>query len=82
MNERKIKLNKYNFKYDLIDNILSYFKYQILSEIEENNNNLPIFNSVLYLINNMNDYDYSYTLKDIDESLFNKLIEEIVSILN
>lgn len=82
MNERKIKLNKYNFKYDLIDNILSYFKYQILSEIEENNNNLPIFNSVLYLINTMNDYDYSYTLKDIDESLFNKLIEEIVSILN
>ena len=75
-------MNKYDFKYDLIDNILSYFKYQILSEIEENNNNLPIFNSVLYLINTMNDFEYSYTLKDIDESLFTKLIEEIVSILN
>ena len=81
MNERKIKLNKYNFKYDLIDNILSYFKYQILSEIEENNNNLPIFNSVLYLINNMNNHDYSYTLKDIDDRLFDKLIKEIISIL-
>ena len=30
----------------------------------------------------MNDYEYSYTLKDIDEKLFDKLIQEIITILN
>ena len=45
------------------------------------NKNLPILNNVLNLINNMNNHDYSYTLKDIDDRLFDKLIEEIISIL-
>ena len=70
-----------NFKYELIDNILIYFKYQILEELEENNKRLPIFNNVLNLINNMNNHDYSYTLKDIDDKLFDKLIKEVISIL-
>lgn len=43
---------------------------------------MPIFQSVLNVINNMNDYEYSYTLKDIDEKLFDKLIQEIITILN
>ena len=66
-------MNEKNFKYELIDNILIYFKYQILEELEEDNKKLPIFNNVLNLINNMNNYDYSYTLKDIDDRLFDKL---------
>ena len=53
-----------------------------MSEIEENDENMPIFKSVLNVINNMNDYEYSYTLKDINEKLFNKLIKEIIMILN
>ena len=78
MNKRNKTMSKEDFKYDLIDNIMSYLKYQLLSEIEENDENMPIFKSVLNVINNMNDYEYSYTLKDIDEKLFNKLIKEII----
>lgn len=74
-------MNEKDFKYELIDNVLIYFKYQILEELEEGNKNLPIFNNVLNLINNMNDYEYSYTLKDIDDRLFDKLIKEVISIL-
>ena len=75
-------MNKEDFNYELVDNIIIYLKYQILSEIEEDNKNMPIFKSVLNVINNMNDYEYSYTLKDIDEKLFDKLIQEIITILN
>ena len=74
-------MNEKDFKYELIDNILIYFKYQILDELEEDTKRLPIFNNVLNLINNMNNHDYSYTLKDIDDKLFNKLIKEVISIL-
>ena len=80
--ERMKIMNKEDFKYELVDNIIIYLKYQILSEIEEDNKNMPIFKSVLNVINNMNDYEYSYTLKDIDEKLFDKLIQEIITILN
>ena len=82
MSERMKIMNKEDFKYELVDNIIIYLKYQILSEIEEDNKNMPIFKSVLNIINNMNDYEYSYTLKDIDEKLFDKLIQEIITILN
>ena len=75
-------MNKEDFKYEWVDNIIIYLKYQILFEIEEGNKNMPIFQSVLNVINNMNDYEYSYTLKDIDEKLFDKLIQEIITILN
>ncbi len=64
-------------KYKLINNILIYFKYQMLDELEEDTKRLSIFNNVLNLINNMNNHDYSCTLKDID----NKLIKEIIPIL-
>lgn len=74
-------MNEKDFKYELIDNILIYFKYQILDELEEDTKRLPIFNNVLNLINNMNNHDYSYTLKDIDDKLFDKLIKEVISIL-
>lgn len=74
-------MNEKDFKYELIDNILIYFKYQILDELEEDTKRLPIFNNVLNLINNMNNHNYSYTLKDIDDKLFDKLIKEVISIL-
>lgn len=74
-------MNEKDFKYELIDNILIYFKYQILDELEEDTKRLPIFNNVLNLINNMNNHNYSYTLKDIDDKLFDKLIKEVTSIL-
>ena len=75
-------MDKEKIKYAYIDNIMSYLKYQLLTEIEENNDKLPIFNSVLTIMHKMNKYCYSYTLKDIDDTLFDKLIEEIISVLN
>ena len=40
-------MNKEDFKYELVDNIIIYLKYQILSEIEEDNKNMPIFKIAL-----------------------------------
>ena len=37
--------------------------------------------SILRLQNTKGTYTYSYTLKDIDDKLFDKLIAEIVSLL-
>ena len=39
--ERMKIMNKEDFKYELVDNIIIYLKYQILSEIEEGNKNMP-----------------------------------------
>lgn len=75
-------MNKEEIKYALIDNLMSYFKYQLMAEIEENNKKLPIFNNVLTMMQNMNKYRYSYTLKDIDDKLFDELIREVIGILN
>lgn len=66
---------------NIVDNIVWYLKYQILAKLEENSNNVPIFNNVLNMMSCMNDYTYSYTLKDIDDKLFEKLIDEIISLL-
>lgn len=76
------KLDKEDLKYYLVDNIMSYLRYQLLIEIEENNEKLKIFNIVLNIMCDMNEYDYSYTLKDIDDKLFDKLIQEVVAIIN
>lgn len=66
---------------NIVDNITCYLKYQILSKLEEDPSNVPIFNNVLNIMSCMNDYIYSYTLKDIDDKLFEKLIDEIISLL-
>lgn len=76
------KLDKEDLKYYLVDNIMSYLRYQLLIEIEEHNQKLKIFNIVLNIMCDMNEYDYSYTLKDIDDKLFDKLIQEVVAIIN
>ena len=76
------KLDKEDLKYYLVDNIMSYLRYQLLIEIEEHNEKLKIFNIVLNIMCDMNEYDYSYTLKDIDDKLFDKLIQEVVAIIN
>ena len=62
----------------IVDNIMSYFKYTLITIIEEEQNNLPIFNSVLNVMTYMNKDTYSYTLKDIDDNLFDKLIIEVL----
>lgn len=70
-------------KYDLIDNIMSYFKYEFMDILD--NHKLPIFNNVLKIMhdnNNNNDYHYYYTLKDIDNNLFNELIHEVIKELS
>lgn len=70
-------MNKEQLTINLIDNIMSYFKYELLIKIEEKPNNFNIFNTVLNIMSIMNKYTYSYTLKDIDDKLFCELINEI-----
>lgn len=60
----------------LIENIASYFKYEIYEVIDTYQ--LPIFNKVFDIIKNNNKDNYSYTLKDIDNDLFDELISDIV----
>lgn len=76
------KMEKEKIKYYLVDNIMSYLKNQLLVEIEENNERLKVFNNVLNIMCEMNEYEYSYTLKDIDDKLFNRLIQEVVTVIN
>ena len=66
---------------NVVDNIANYLKYQILDKINMEIVKTPIFDNVINIMHNMNDYTYSYTLKDIDDKLFDKLIAEIVSLL-
>ena len=72
---------KEEMKINLVDNIMGYLKYELLLKLEEQPNSFTIFNSVLDLMQVMNKYSYSYTLKDIDDLLFEKLIGEITRIL-
>ena len=64
----------------LIENISSYFKYEIYEVIDTYQ--LPIFNKVFHIIKNNNKDNYSYTLKDIDNDLFDELISDIVQKLS
>ncbi len=71
-------MDKDEINYCLVDNIMDYLKFQLLDELNENSEKFPVFNIVLALMNIMNKEQYSYTLKDIDELLFEKLITEII----
>ncbi|MBP3920072.1 MAG: hypothetical protein J6D28_00735 [Bacilli bacterium] len=64
-------------KIKLIDNIMSYFRYQLIDEVEEHNNKLPTFNIVLQIMIMMKKDGKSYSLVDIDNRLFDKLIIEV-----
>ena len=73
---------KEEVKLNLIDNIFGYLKFELLDKIEKIPNEFIVFNNVLDRMNIMNKYTYSYTLKDIDEELFDRLINEIKINLN
>ena len=74
-------MDKETLKIELIENIMNYFKYQLIVETEEHNEQLPIFNSILNIMLLMNKDKYTYTLKDIDNLLFDKLMIEISDVL-
>lgn len=76
-------MSKEKIKYDLIDNIMSYLKYTFLDILneDENKEKLSVFYQVLEIMETMNKDYYSYTLKDIDDKLFDKLINEVISVL-
>ena len=74
-------MDKEQLKYHLVDNITSYLKYTLINIVEEHPQKVPIFNSVLEIMSHMNKYTYSYTLKDIDDTLFDSLISETISVL-
>ena len=76
-------MNKEKIKYDLIDNIMSYLKYTFLDILDEDENKekLSVFYNVLEIMEKLNKDYYSYTLKDIDDKLFDKLINEVISVL-
>ena len=71
-----IILTSEQLKSYLIENIASYFKYEIYEVIDTYQ--LPIFNKVFHIIKNNNKDNNSYTLKDIDNDLFDELISDIV----
>ena len=75
-------MDRESLKIELIENIMGYFKYQLIVETEEHNEQLPIFNSILNIMLLMNKDKYTYTLKDIDNLLFDRLIIEISDILH
>lgn len=75
-------MNKENLTYKIVDNIMSYLKYTLLTIIEEETEELPVFTNVLNIMSCMNKYTYSYTLSDIDDKLFDKLIEEVITVLH
>ena len=68
---------KEELKIKLVDNIVSYLKYELLSKIDERPEEFVTFNHVLDTMKIMNKYTYSYTLKDIDDRVFEVLIHEI-----
>ena len=76
-------MSKEKIKYDLIDNIMSYLKYTFLDILDEDKNRekLSVFYDVLEIMQDMNKEYYLYTLKDIDDKLFDKLINEVISVL-
>lgn len=66
----------------LVNDIMNILKDMLLVTIEEENDKLPIFNRVLNVIYCMEKHVYSYSLKDIDDSLFEVLMEEVINIFN
>ena len=71
-----IILTSEQLKSYLIENIASYFKYKIYEVIDTYQ--LPIFNKVFDIIKNNNKDNYLYTLKYIDNYLFDELVSDIV----
>ncbi len=71
-------MDKDKIKYCLVNNIMDCFKFRLLDDLNENSEKFPIFNIVLALMSIMNNEQYYYTLKDIDELLFERLISEIL----
>lgn len=71
-------MDKNEVKYYLVDNIVDYLKIQLLDNINESNEKFQIFNVVLILMSVMNKEQYTYTLKDLDDTLFDQLITEIL----
>ena len=74
-------MNKEELIIKLVENIMIFFKDELLTIIDEEKEKVPIFNSVLDLMSHMNKYTYSYTLRDIDDKLFDKLIYEIKNVI-
>ena len=74
-------MSKEEIKYNMVEDIACYLKYILLSTIDEEPDKLPIFNNVLNIISCMNSTNYTYTLKCIDNKLFDKLILEVINIL-
>lgn len=71
-------MHKSQMKDYLVDDIIDGFKGVLLDAIDERSNELPVFNSVLNVIECMNKHTYTYTLSDLDEKLFDRLMEEVI----
>ena len=75
MSENEVK-NKF------VDDIMDYFKKQLLSEIEEHSASLPVFNVILDVMKIMNDNNNCfYSLSDLDNTLFDSLMDEVSNVL-
>ena len=73
------KQYEYKGSYSTVKNYISKIKKQI---VEEEPNKVPIFTLTLNMFEFMDNTTNTHLIKNIDNKLFDKLINEIFSVLN
>ena len=71
-----------DLKMEIINEIFDNLKETFLSIIEEEPNKVPIFTFTLNMFGYMDSSTNTHLIKNIDDKLFDKLINEIISVLN
>ena len=67
---------------EFINEIFDNSKETFLSIVEEEPNKVPIFTLTLNMFEFMDNSTNTHLIKNIDDKLFDKLINEIISVLN
>ncbi len=75
-------MNNNDLKMEIINEIFDNLKETFLSITEEEPNKVPIFTFTLNMFEYMDSSANTHLIKNIDDKLFDKLINEIVSVLN
>ena len=75
-------INNNDLKMEFINEIFDNSKETFLSIVEEEPNKVPIFTLTLNMFEFMDNSTNTHLIKNIDDKLFDKLINEIISVLN
>lgn len=75
-------INNNDLKMEFINEIFDNLKETFLSIVEEEPNKVPIFTLTLNMFEFMDNSTNTHLIKNIDDKLFDKLINEIISVLN